>query len=314
MKKEENKKVHKTSIGGQAVIEGIMMRGPEKIATSVRKSSGEIVLKVDDIGQVRRKKILKWPIIRGVVNFIDSLVLGVRTLMYSAEQFDVEDEEEAYKPSKFDDFIERVFNKDTLIYVSVFIALIFSVGLFILLPAGITSFLRPYVQSDLLKTLVEGLVRMTIFLVYIFLVSRMKDIQRVFEYHGAEHKTIACYEHEEELTVENVKKYSRFHPRCGTSFLIMVMIISVLVFSVISWNNILIRICLKILLLPVVAGITYEFIKLAGRSDNKIVQILNKPGLWLQRLTTREPDASQIEVAISSLNAVCTGNREDDKW
>ncbi len=314
MKKEENKKVHKTSIGGQAVIEGVMMRGPEKIATSVRKSSGEIVLKVDDIGQVRRKKILKWPIIRGVVNFIDSLVLGVRTLMYSAEQFDVEDEEEAYKPSKFDDFIERVFNKDTLIYVSVFIALIFSVGLFILLPAGITSFLRPYVQSDLLKTLVEGLVRMTIFLVYIFLVSRMKDIQRVFEYHGAEHKTIACYEHEEELTVENVKKYSRFHPRCGTSFLIMVMIISVLVFSVISWNNILIRICLKILLLPVVAGITYEFIKLAGRSDNKIVQILNKPGLWLQRLTTREPDASQIEVAISSLNAVCTGNREDDKW
>lgn len=314
MKKEENKKVHKTSIGGQAVIEGVMMRGPEKIATSVRKSSGEIVLKVDDIGQVRRKKILKWPIIRGVVNFIDSLVLGVRTLMYSAEQFDVEDEEEAYKPSKFDDFIERVFNKDTLIYVSVFIALIFSVGLFILLPAGITSFLRPYVQSDLLKTLVEGIVRMTIFLVYIFLVSRMKDIQRVFEYHGAEHKTIACYEHEEELTVENVKKYSRFHPRCGTSFLIMVMIISVLVFSVISWNNILIRICLKILLLPVVAGITYEFIKLAGRSDNKIVQILNKPGLWLQRLTTREPDASQIEVAISSLNAVCTGNREDDKW
>ncbi|MCI9625168.1 MAG: DUF1385 domain-containing protein [Clostridia bacterium] len=314
MKKEEKKQVHKTSIGGQAVIEGVMMRGPEKIATSVRKSSGEILLKVDDIGQVRRKKILKLPVIRGVVNFIDSMVLGVRTLMYSADQYDVEEDEEAYKPSKFDDFIERVFSKDALIYVSVVIALIFSVGLFILLPAAITSFLRPFVQSDLLKTLVEGLVRMTIFILYIFLVSRMKDIQRVFEYHGAEHKTIACYEHGEELTVENVKKYSRFHPRCGTSFLIMVMIISVLVFSVVSWNNILVRMGIKILLLPVVAGITYEFIKLAGRSENKIVQILNKPGLWLQRLTTREPDASQIEVAISSLNAVCTGNREDDKW
>lgn len=314
MKKEEKKQVHKTSIGGQAVIEGVMMRGPEKIATSVRKSSGEILLKVDDIGQVRRKKILKLPVIRGVVNFIDSMVLGVRTLMYSADQYDVEEEEEAYKPSKFDDFIERVFSKDALIYVSVVIALIFSVGLFILLPAAITSFLRPFVQSDLLKTLVEGLVRMTIFILYIFLVSRMKDIQRVFEYHGAEHKTIACYEHGEELTVENVKKYSRFHPRCGTSFLIMVMIISVLVFSVVSWNNILVRMGIKILLLPVVAGITYEFIKLAGRSENKIVQILNKPGLWLQRLTTREPDAGQIEVAISSLNAVCTGNREDDKW
>lgn len=314
MKKEETNKVHKTSIGGQAVIEGVMMRGPEKIATSVRKSSGEIVLKVDDIGQVRRKKILKLPIIRGVVNFIDSMILGVRTLMYSADQYDVEEEEEAYKPSKFDDFIERVFSKDALIYVSVVIALIFSVGLFILLPAAITSFLRPYVQSDLLKTLIEGLVRMTIFLLYIFLVSRMKDIQRVFEYHGAEHKTIACYEHGEELTVENVKKYSRFHPRCGTSFLIMVMIISVLVFSVVSWNNIFVRMGLKILLLPVVAGITYEFIKLAGRSENKIVKLLNQPGLWLQRLTTREPDASQIEVAISSLNAVCTGNKEDDKW
>lgn len=314
MKKEEINKVHKTSIGGQAVIEGVMMRGPEKIATSVRKSSGEIVLKVDDIGQVRRKKILKLPIIRGVVNFIDSMILGVRTLMYSADQYDVEEDEEAYKPSKFDDFIERVFSKDALIYVSVVIALIFSVGLFILLPAAITSFLRPFVQSDLLKTLIEGLVRMTIFLLYIFLVSRMKDIQRVFEYHGAEHKTIACYEHGEELTVENVKKYSRFHPRCGTSFLIMVMIISVLVFSVVSWNNIFVRMGLKILLLPVVAGITYEFIKLAGRSENKIVKLLNQPGLWLQRLTTREPDASQIEVAISSLNAVCTGNKEDDKW
>lgn len=314
MKKEETNKVHKTSIGGQAVIEGVMMRGPEKIATSVRKSSGEIVLKVDDIGQVRRKKIFKLPIIRGVVNFIDSMILGVRTLMYSADQYDVEEDEEAYKPSKFDDFIERVFSKDALIYVSVVIALIFSVGLFILLPAAITSFLRPFVQSDLLKTLIEGLVRMTIFLLYIFLVSRMKDIQRVFEYHGAEHKTIACYEHGEELTVENVKKYSRFHPRCGTSFLIMVMIISVLVFSVVSWNNIFVRMGLKILLLPVVAGITYEFIKLAGRSENKIVKLLNQPGLWLQRLTTREPDASQIEVAISSLNAVCTGNKEDDKW
>lgn len=314
MKREKNNKIHKTSIGGQAVIEGVMMRGPEKIATSVRKSSGEIVLKVDDIGAVRRSKILKLPIIRGVVNFIDSMVLGVRTLMYSAEQCDLEDEEEAYKPSKFDDFIERVFNKDTVIYLSVVIALALSVGLFVMLPAAITGFLRPFVRSDLLKTLIEGLVRMTIFILYIFLVSRMKDIQRVFEYHGAEHKTIACYEHGEELTAENVKKFSRFHPRCGTSFLIMVMIISVLIFSVVSWENILLRIGLKILLLPVVAGITYEFIKLAGRSENKIVQMLNQPGLWLQRLTTREPDAEQIEVAISSLNAVCTGNKEDDKW
>lgn len=312
----KNQEVHKTSIGGQAVLEGVMMRGPKDIAVAVRKSDGEIVVDKKPVSSITAKyPFLKWPIIRGVVNFIESMILGVKTLMFSAELYDTGEEDPTYEPSKFDLWLEKVFgNKDVVIYTSVIISLFLAVGLFIFLPAMITKYTTWFIQHDVVRSLIEGCVRMGIFVLYIFLVSRMKDIQRVFQYHGAEHKTIACYEHGEELTVENVKKYSRLHPRCGTSFLIEVMIISVIVFSFISWNNIWVRMGLKLLLMPLVAGIAYEFIKLAGRSDHPVVQLINKPGLWLQYLTTREPDGEQIEVGIRSLEEVLTGDKEDDKW
>ena len=312
----KNQEVHKTSIGGQAVLEGVMMRGPKDIAVAVRKSDGEIVVDKKPVSSITAKyPFLKWPIIRGVVNFIESMILGVKTLMFSAELYDTGEEDPTYEPSKFDLWLEKVFgNKDVVIYTSVIISLFLAVGLFIFLPAMITKYTTWFIQHDVVRSLIEGCVRMGIFVLDIFLVSRMKDIQRVFQYHGAEHKTIACYEHGEELTVENVKKYSRLHPRCGTSFLIEVMIISVIVFSFISWNNIWVRMGLKLLLMPLVAGIAYEFIKLAGRSDHPVVQLINKPGLWLQYLTTREPDGEQIEVGIRSLEEVLTGDKEDDKW
>lgn len=311
-----NKEIHKTSIGGQAVIEGVMMRGPKEIAVAVRKSDGEIVVDKQPVASVIQKyKFLKLPIIRGVVSFIESMVVGIKTLMFSAELYDTEEDDPTYKPSKFDLWLEKVFgNKDVLVYTSLVISMVLAMGLFVLLPALITKYSTFFISNNVVKSLIEGVVRMGIFILYIFLVSRTKEMQRVFQYHGAEHKSIACYEHGEELTVENVRKYTRFHPRCGTSFLIEVMIISVIVFSFLSWDNIFVRILTKLALMPVVAGLAYEVIKLAGRYDNKIMGIVNKPGLWLQRLTTREPDDSQLEVAIRSLTEVLTGNREDDKW
>lgn len=311
-----NKEIHKTSIGGQAVIEGVMMRGPKDIAVAVRKSDGEIVVDKKPVASVLQKyKFLKLPIIRGVVSFIESMITGIKTLMFSAELYDVEDDEPAYKPSKFDLWLEKIFgNKDVLVYTSLVLSLILAMGLFVMLPALITKYATFFITNNVVKSLIEGVVRMCIFVLYIFLVSRTKEMQRVFQYHGAEHKSIACYEHGEELTIENVRKHSRFHPRCGTSFLIEVMIISVIVFSFLSWDNIIVRMLTKLALMPVVAGLAYEVIKLAGRYDNKFMGIVNKPGLWLQRLTTKEPDDSQIEVALRSLTEVMTGNKEDDKW
>ena len=310
-------KIHKTSIGGQAVIEGVMMRGPKEMAVAVRKSDGEIVLDKKPLDtKMRKLNFLKWPIIRGIVGFVDSLVLGTKTLMYSAELYDVEGEEaEAYEPTKFDLFLEKLFkNKNAYIYASVVIALILGVAMFVVLPAIITNYVTVYVQNGVVRSLIEGGVRMAIFLAYVSLTAMNKDIKRVFQYHGAEHKSIACYEHGQELTVENVRNHSRFHPRCGTSFLIEVMIISVLVFSVVSWDSLATRILIKVALFPLVAGLAYEFIKFAGRSDSKIIAALNQPGMWLQRITTNEPDDDQIEVAIHSLNAVIPENKEEDKW
>ncbi len=311
-----DKKVHKTSIGGQAVLEGVMMRGPKEIAVAVRKSNGEIVVDKKPVSSILQKwKFLKLPVIRGIVNFVESLILGVRTLMFSAELYDLGEDDPSYAPSKFDLWLEKTFkNKDIVIYVSVVIALIFSMGLFVFLPALITKYTTDFIPNDVARSLIEGVVRMGIFVLYIWLVSKTKDIQRVFEYHGAEHKTIACYEHGDELTPENVRKYSRLHPRCGTSFLIEVMIISVIVFSFLSWDSLPVRILSKLALMPFVAGFAYELIKLAGRCDHKLVQIINKPGLWLQKLTTREPDDEQIEVAIRSLTEVIPENKEDAKW
>ena len=320
MKNNENCSVHMTSIGGQAVLEGVMMRGPKEIATAVRKSDGEIVIDKKPVSSVIQKyKFLKIPVIRGVVNFIESMVVGVKCLMFSADLYDVEGEE-GYEPSKFEKWLDDKFGdkiKDIAIYAAVAIALVMGIGLFMLLPTVIVGFFKglfPDNTNTLILNLTEGVVRMAIFLIYLALVSQMKDIQRVFEYHGAEHKTIAAYEHGEELTPENAKKYSRLHPRCGTSFLLIVMVISIIFFSFLRWDNVFQRIAFRLLLLPVVAGVSYEIIKFAGRSKNKCVSILTKPGLWLQKLTTREPDESQLEVAIASLKAVLTDNKEDDKW
>lgn len=312
MKKD---KTFKTSIGGQAVLEGVMMKGPEEMAVAVRKSDGEIIIDKKKVSSVTKKyKILKLPIIRGVVNFVESMVLGIKTLMFSADLYDLGEDDPTYKPSKFDQWLEEHISKDAVVYVSLVLALGLSVLLFVLLPAFITKYTTFFIENHVVKSLIEGVIRMAIFVVYIFLASLAKDIRRVFEYHGAEHKTIFCYESGEELTVENVKKQSRLHPRCGTAFLIEVMIISILAFSVISWDNLLIRICLKLLLLPVIAGVAYEFLKFSGRSNSKCVALLTKPGLWLQKITTREPDDEQIEVAIASMKEVIPENKEDAKW
>ena len=325
MAKEE----HITSIGGQAVMEGVMMRGPYKTAVAVRKPDGEIEIKVDDNGTKKRTAILKLPIIRGCVSFIDSLVIGMKALMWSAEFMDIDGEEDEPE-SKFDKWLEDKLGdkiKDVVIYFAVFISIIFSVGLFMLLPSALSGAVeaipafKPFTSTQAFTSAFEGILRMVIFLTYMALISKMKDIKRVFEYHGAEHKTIACYEAGEELTPENVKKFTRFHPRCGTSFLLFVMIISIIVFAFLPRFDgyvkliaILFRLGTRILCLPIVAGLSFEVIKLAGRSKNRCVLLLSKPGLWLQKLTTREPDESQIEVAIASMIPCIPENKEEDKW
>ena len=320
-----------TSIGGQAIIEGVMMRGPKKIAMAVRKPDGEIIIEEKEANSIG--KWGKIPLVRGVIAFISSLVIGVQAIMFSAKFFDVEDENsenDKKKENKKSDKKEKIEKEtkkedkkksdegnglsDGAMYFSVFLSLIISIGLFILLPNAVASLIVPKAQTALYN-IVEHIIKIVLFLAYLILVSRMKDIQRLFQYHGAEHKTIFCYENGEELIPENVKKYSRFHPRCGTSFLLFVIIISIIFFSFLPrFENVFINMGIRLLLLPVVAGISYEIIKFAGRSKNKCVMLLNKPGMWLQRLTTNEPDESQIEVAIASLKAVIPENGEDDRW
>lgn len=309
-------------------MEGVMMRGPHKTAVSVRKPDGEIVTKVDDNGTKKRSKLAKLPIIRGCINFIESLVIGMRALMYSAEFVDLEDEEES--ESKFEKWLEDKLGdkvKDIVIYIAVFLSVIMSIGLFILLPSVVSGAvelipqLKWLTDRNAFTSVFEGIMRMLIFLGYMALVSRMKEIKRVFEYHGAEHKTIACYEAGEELTVENVRKHLRYHPRCGTSFLLFVMIISIIVYAFLPRFDqyikiiaVLLRMGTRLLCLPIVAGLSYEVIKWAGRSKNRCVGVLSKPGLWLQKLTTREPNDEQIEVAIESMKPCIPENKEEDKW
>ncbi len=312
----ENKKTCPTSIGGQAVIEGVMMRGPKKIAIAVRTPSGEIEIDKKPVQSLtKRYKILKIPVLRGIIAFFESMIVGVKSLMFSAKFFDLEAEEEI--PSKFERLLDKIFGdkiQEALIYFSVIIAVAFGVGLFIMLPAVLAGFVNRFIAHGILATIIEGILRISIFVLYIVLISRMKDIQRVFEYHGAEHKSIFCYESGEELTVENVKKYARLHPRCGTSFLLIVMVVSIILFSFISWDNIWTRLGLRLLLLPLVAGLSYEVIKFSGRSRSVFAKIISIPGMYLQRLTTREPDDNQIEVAIEALKHVMPENREEDKW
>lgn len=314
----DKKKVRPTSIGGQAVIEGVMMKGPEKTAIAVRKSSGEILTTSQKTNCMdKRYPLFKLPVFRGMFTLIDAMVLGVKSLTYSAEQAEFEDGSD--EPSRFDEFLERICGgkeraDQAAIYLSVVLSLVLTVLLFIILPTFLIRFLKLDTGATVLMNLFEGLLRIGIFLVYLVMVSRMKDIQRVFEYHGAEHKTIHCYEHGQELTPENAAAYSRLHPRCGTSFLLIVLVVSIIVFSFMGWPNMLVRIVSRILLLPLVAGISYEIIKWAGRSQNALSRVVRAPGLFLQRLTTREPDLQQLEVAIAALKAVAPEERGADAW
>ncbi|GLI19492.1 membrane protein [Tepidanaerobacter syntrophicus] len=280
----------KPAIGGQAVIEGVMMRGPKSTAIAVRKDNGEIVLKKDENHSIsERYKFLKLPILRGVVSLIEMMIIGIQTLSYSATMAGYEEE-------------ETLTAKD--IAIALASAVVFAVVLFIILPTVAVKFISANIKTPFLLSLAEGFLRIAIFVAYVAVISLMKDIRRVFEYHGAEHKVVHCYEHGEDLTPENAKKYSTVHPRCGTSFIMIVMIVSILLFSILGWPGIIARIVSRILLLPVVAGISYELIQLAGRSSSPFLKILNTPGMWLQKLTTREPDDSQLEVAIAALKAV----------
>ncbi len=323
MSKNKEKSCHITSIGGQAVIEGVMMRGPFESAIAVRKPDGEIIVEKKPINSfVQKLKLNKIPVVRGVFSFFESLINGTKALMFSAEFYDLEDDEDKKKKEEMTEEELKKYNKknDRLLagtlFLSVIISLVFGIGVFMLLPTFLVGLLRDYagLTNDVIATLLEGIVRIAIFVVYIMLVSKMKDIRRVFEYHGAEHKTIFCYESGEELTVENVKKQKRLHPRCGTSFLILVMLISIIVFSFVSWENPVERVMIRLLLLPLVAGLSYELIKFAGRHSGKVVDIISAPGMWLQKLTTAEPDDTQIEVAICALKSVITGDKNDDKW
>lgn len=314
----KDQKVSPTSIGGQAVIEGVMMKGPENTAIAIRKSDGEIITSREKTkGVDKRYPLFRLPVFRGMFTLIDTMVLGVRSLTYSAEQAEFEEEDAGQ--SRFDRFLERIFGgrekaDQAAIYISVVLSVVLAVLMFIILPTFLIRFLKPNIGSTVVMNILEGLLRIGIFIVYLLAVSRMKDIQRVFEYHGAEHKTIHCYEHGEELTPQNAAVHPRLHPRCGTSFLLVVLVVSIIVFSFMGWPNMLVRIVSRILLLPLVAGISYEIIKWAGRSESVLSRIVRAPGLFLQRLTTREPDLSQLEVAIRALKAVVPEDKEADAW
>ncbi len=321
----------KTMIGGQALIEGIMMRGPEKDAIVIRTKDG-LTLEESPRKVRSGKSPLSWPFLRGAVNFFDSQVVGVKALMRSADLSPEEGEVE--EPSKFDIWLEKKLGSEkfqkAVIGVAVFMGIGLSVLLFFLLPMIVSSFFDRWIESALLLNLLEGVVRMVIFMTYMLLVSRMREMKRVFAYHGAEHKTIRCYEAGLPLTVENVRQQTRLHPRCGTSFLLVVMVISILVFSIASSALLavvpaleamrgsflfrLIMIVFKLLLLPLVVSVTYEINRWAGRHDNWFTKILTAPGMWMQNFTTNEPDDSMIEVGIKAVEAVLPQEEGADRW
>ena len=295
--------MRKCDVGGQAVIEGVMMRGSKGLATAVRTPSGKIEVDMKNVKPLTKKyKFLNIPFIRGVFILIDSLIVGIKTLNYSASFFE-EDEEE----SKIELWLKKKLGdkgaNDLVVTGTMMLSLLLSVGLFVGIPTLLASLFKGFGISPIALNLIESVIRVSILLLYMYLVSKLDDIYRVFQYHGAEHKTIFCYENEEKLTVENVKKHSRFHPRCGTNFLFLTMFVSIIIFSLTGWGGIIQRIVLRVLLMPVVAGITYELIKWLGKTDSKLGKIIAYPGLKLQELTTKEPDDSQLEVAIASLLA-----------
>ena len=294
-----------TSIGGQAIMEGIMMRGPQRTAIAIRMPDGRIFMKTEP-----NPKGSRWgriPLIRGVVNFVNSLVYGTKVLMYSADKLE-EFYPDDYEKDKFDVWVEEKLGKEKawkiLMVLSVVLAIAMSVGLFMLLPTVVVGWISHLTDSILLMNLVEGIVRILIFILYIVLISKMPDIKTVFQYHGAEHKTIHCFENNLELTPANAQQFYTVHPRCGTSFLVFVMIIAVLVHALMGWPNVFLRVAGRLLVLPLIAGLSYELLKWAGRSSNPIVKILSLPGLYVQKLTTKEPSDAQLQVAIAAMKAV----------
>ena len=293
----------KKDVGGQAIIEGVMMRGSKGLATAIRTPNGSIDVKVEKVEAITKKyKILKVPIIRGAAVLIDSLIVGIKSLNYSASFFEENEEE-----SKLEKWLKKKIGdkgaNDLLITITMMFSLLMAAGLFLGIPTAIASLFRSTGVSPIILNLIEALIRICILILYMYLVSKMDDIYRVFHYHGAEHKTIFCYENEQKITVENVRKYRRLHPRCGTNFLFLTMIVSILLFTFTGWGSFTQRILMRIVLMPLVAGITYELIKWLGKSDSKLSKIVAYPGLKLQELTTKEPDDSQLEVAIASLLA-----------
>ena len=296
----------KTYYGGQAVIEGVMMRGRRVYATAVRTPEGEIAVEKKDNETILGKyKLFTYPIFRGISAFLDSLIVGTKILMQSAVLAGEEETEE--EPSKFEKKLMDKYGEklnDYMMYFSVAVSIVIALLLFFMLPVWLGSFFNKYISGPHMLSVIEGLLRIVIFLVYIFLISRMKEIQRVFQYHGAEHKTINCYEAGEALTPENVKKHTRLHKRCGTSFMLIVMVVSMVVFVFIRTDNIGMRMLSRILLVPFISGVSYEIIKWAGRSDSIFVKLVSAPGMCLQKLTTAEPDEEEIECAIAALVTV----------
>ena len=314
-KQNPSQEKFKTLIGGQALIEGILMQGPDKRAIVVRGPEG-LVTKVEPVK--KRKSILTWPLIRGVVNFGSSMVNGVKALMYSADFFPEEESE----PSKFDLWLEKKLGSEKLqqvvVSLSVVLGVLFSVGLFFLLPTFLAGLIPGLKERAVLRCLLEGVIRIAIFMGYMILISKMKDMKRVFSYHGAEHKTIRCYEAQLPLTVENCRGMTRLHPRCGTSFLFVVVMISILLFALVSavlpTSNMLVRLVVRLALLPFVVAISYEFNRLVGRHDNWLTRILTAPGMWFQNFTTNEPDDSMLEVGIEALKLVLPDEAGADRW
>lgn len=294
------KKMCNSGIGGQAVLEGVMMKNKELYAVAVRMPDGEIDVETEEYhGVMHGSRLTKIPFIRGVFSFLDSLILGMRALDHSASFYEDEGAEDTKLDKALGDKSQKTFS-----VLTVLLSVVLAVGIFMVLPYYLSTFLEKYVRNSSLLAIFEGLIRLAIFLIYIVAITAMKDIKRLYQYHGAEHKCINCLEKGHNLNVHNVKRSSRYHRRCGTSFLLFVMIISIILFIFITVENPVLKVVIRILLIPVIAGISYEIIKLAGRSDNVIVRILSAPGLLLQRLTTKEPDEEMIEVAIRSVEAV----------
>ncbi|HCD46721.1 MAG TPA: DUF1385 domain-containing protein [Lachnoclostridium sp.] len=295
-----------SGIGGQAVIEGVMMKNGDEYATAVRKPDGTIEVKKDTyISMGEKVKLFSLPFIRGIFSFVDSMVLGMRALTFSASFF--EDDEEDLEPSRFEKLLERLFGEKmekALMSIVMAFSVVMAILIFMVLPMFLANIFQNFIKSQTVMAILEGVIRIGIFIAYIGLVSRMEDIRRTFMYHGAEHKCINCLEHGLPLTVENVRNSSKEHKRCGTSFLLIVMIISILFFMVVRVETLPLRVLSRIILIPFIAGVSYEFLRLAGRSNSKLVDLLSRPGMWMQGLTTKEPNDEMIQVGIASVEAV----------